>query len=62
MTKLERYLEQLQQTEQMSAAGIGFAIDSPHERKRTLPQAQKAGIVVTDNKKSKKKLKVVSNN
>jgi hypothetical protein len=62
MTKLERYLEQLQQTEQMSAAGIGFAIDSPHTRKRTLPQAQKAGIVVADPKKSKKKLKVVSNN
>ena len=41
MINLDLYLEQIQNTkEQMSAAGIGFAIDSPHTNIKKLKEPE----------------------
>jgi len=48
MKKIEKYLEQIQQKVESI-----FPIDSLHTRKRTLLDAEKNGIVVTDKKKNK---------
>jgi len=41
MINLDLYLEQIQNnTEQMSAAGIGFSIDSPHTNIKKLKEVK----------------------